>query len=58
MILQVFGGEQRPYPYSTVDPNFVGVRLGLDRRRWGSEERRPHPKLIARVIIFEVARLI
>jgi len=28
-------------PHPLFHPNFGGVSLGLDRRCWGSEERRP-----------------
>ena len=35
-------------------PNFGGVPLGLDRRCWGSEKRRPH--LVIRAITFEVTQ--
>jgi len=38
-------------------PNFRDVLLGLDCRCCGSEERRPDPKLIIRVITFELTSI-
>ena len=44
--------KQQPHPNSN---RIMGVSLVVDRRRWGSEERRPC-KVIIRVITYDFTR--